>query len=295
MPGFILAIDDDQMSHKMLEFCLREQEHDVVSCFSAEEGQKVLAERATDVQAIILDWEMPVMNGIELLKWLKGKDDYKNIPVIMLTANQGDEYMKIGVDAGAYYYLGKPIEKKLLLSIVSAAINDHAKLKELQDQVQDAQNPFAKMTDGTFRIKKLDDAQKLSLFISNATPVPEQTLIISELLTNAIEHGNLGITYDEKSELVDNGTLYEEIENRLTQAKYKDREATIHFEREGDEVLIRIEDEGEGFDFNKYMEFDPERLFDNHGRGIAMVNSLLQVAYKGKGNVVEVSLNVPQV
>lgn len=290
MGNLILVVDDDPMVHKLLEYTLKsEEEFTSDKCLSAEEAQEYLADHK-EVLAIILDWEMPGMNGLELLAWLKQQERYKDIPVIMLTGRDKKEEIKMGIDAGAYYYVTKPFNKEFLLSVLRAAVSEYLNIKQLAEQVQEARNPFANMQKGTFHVRTIDEGQKLSVLIANATPDPESNLIICELLNNAIEHGNLAISYDEKSDLIDRNELHDEMERRLLMPEYKDRYATIDIEMLHDRIVITVEDMGAGFDYTKYLTFDEARVFDNHGRGIAMANTMLDINYVGKGNIVQVNI-----
>lgn len=290
MTNKILIVDDDPMIHKLIGFSLKEEDHDFDSRLNAEEAQVYLETHHTQVNAIILDWEMPGMNGLELLKWMKSQKRYQEIPVVMLTANSERQDIQKGIEAGAYYYVTKPFNKDFLQSILSAAISDYTYKKNLVVELREAQNPFRNLITGSFKIKTLKEAQRLSVNIANATASPEETLMICELLNNAIEHGNLGISYQEKSELIDREKLNEEIENRLQSPEYKDKYARVDFKHNNDKIKIFIEDQGVGFEYKKYLQFDESRVFDSHGRGIAMANSMLNIRYIGKGNKVEVNI-----
>lgn len=289
MANLVLTVDDDPMVHKLLDFTLKDEDFTTTNCLSAEDAQEFLANHP-DVLAIVLDWEMPGMNGLELLGWLKEQEKYKDIPVIMLTGRNKKEEIKMGIDAGAYYYVTKPFNKEFLLSVLRAAIAEYQNIKALEAQVKESRNPLSSLVQGQFQLRTIDEAQKLSVFIANATPEPEATLIICELFNNAIEHGNLGITYDEKSDLIDRNALHDEMESRLQQEPYKDRFATVSYEKTDDHILITVEDMGDGFDYAKYLTFDENRVFDNHGRGIAMANTMLDISYIGKGNIVKVNI-----
>lgn len=289
MANLVLTVDDDPMVHKLLEFTLKSEEFTTNKCLSALEAQAFLADHP-EVLAIVLDWEMPGMSGLELLIWLKGQEKYKDIPVIMLTGRNKKEEVKMGIDAGAYYYVIKPFNKDFLLSLLRAAIAEYENLKQLSLRVKEAQNPLSSLVQGKFEFRTIDEAQKLSVFIANATPEPEATLIICELFNNAIEHGNLAITYDEKSELIDSNRLFDEMDRRLAQAPYNERFATVKFNKTQEKIEITVEDMGEGFDYHQYLTFDENRVFDNHGRGIAMANTLLDISYQGKGNIVQVNI-----
>jgi DNA-binding response OmpR family regulator len=79
-----------------------------------------LAEGETGFAATLLDRLMPVMDGIELLGKIKATPE--QIPIIMVAATSDTTSIQEWLDAGAYYYLIKPFEPKVLLSIVKAAV-----------------------------------------------------------------------------------------------------------------------------------------------------------------------------
>jgi DNA-binding response OmpR family regulator len=287
----ILVVDDDPMFHKLLGYALKSEDYLLSFASNAEGAKEELGNNHKDILAIILDWEMPGMSGVDLLKWMKREEDYKDIPVIMLTGRSSPDEIKSGINAGAFYYVTKPFQKDFLNSVLSAAIADRQNLLHLANELEKVRNPLESLMQGEFKFKTIQEAQKLSVFIANTSPNSRECLIICELFNNAIEHGNLGISYDEKSNLVDSNGLFEEIDRRLELPEYKDRWATLHFDKNEDRILLTLIDEGDGFDFQKYLHFDEDRVFDNHGRGIAMANSMLDITYLGKGN--RVVINIP--
>ena len=140
-----------------------------------------------------------------------------------------------------------------------------------------------------FRIKTLEEAQQLSVEIANYTSNPNENLVICELLNNAIEHGNLGITYDEKSDLIEKDIFLEEIYRRQNLIENKNKYAEVKIEKcFGGGMVVTITDKGKGFDFNKYLSIDNSRVFESHGRGIAIANTILKIQYLEKGNKVMV-------
>jgi anti-sigma regulatory factor (Ser/Thr protein kinase) len=76
--------------------------------------------------------------------------------------------------------------------------------------------------------------------------------------------------------------------------KYKDRIVTVYFEKLIDKVVLKIEDQGNGFDWEKYMSMQAmsKNAFKSHGRGIFMANRLSfdALRYLGKGNIVEMEI-----
>ena len=117
---------------------------------------------------------------------------------------------------------------------------------------------------------------------------------LTELLVNAVEHGNLGITYEEKTRLREQGRWEEEVASRLAAPEYAEKQVRVSYSRERDQIRVRIEDEGQGFEWQRYVDMDLERAFDTHGRGIAMSRmiSFDDVQYLGVGNTVEVTVRI---
>ncbi|MBE0558573.1 MAG: ATP-binding protein [Proteobacteria bacterium] len=200
------------------------------------------------------------------------------------------EQIRAGIDAGAFYYLTKPFDRSVLLSIVRAAVSDHRSRRSLIRRLRDAENPFSFLKEGTFRIRTIGEAERLALWIAHSWPDPTRAMQVSELMINAVEHGNLGITYEDKGQLLDEGTWDQEIERRLSLPENEQKFVTVSITRHRDHLDVLIRDEGQGFDFDKFLNFDENRVFHNHGRGIAMARCCLDISYQGNGNTVLVKI-----
>ena len=253
-------------------------------------AQSMIADAPQQYTAILLDWEMPKMNGIELLRWIKEQPELENTPVIMQTAKDSTENIREGIDAGAFYYLTKPFDQELLLSIVNAALADYHYKTSLIKKLRESENPFGLLVEGTFRFRTLIEGERLVIWIANACPSPGKAMELSELITNAVEHGNLGITYEEKTDFVSNGTWSAEIDRRLGLPEHAGKNVVVHLRKYQEKLTVLIEDQGAGFDYKKYLDFDESRVFQNHGRGIAMAGSSLGLHYLGNGNKVLVTV-----
>jgi len=109
-----------------------------------------------------------------------------------------------------------------------------------------------------------------------------------------VEHGNLGITYHEKGELINNEQLFQEITRRQTLEENHNKRVEVCFERRTDALVFTIRDQGNGFDWLRYLDFDHERVFDPNGRGIAMARTMSfdTLEYQGTGNIVVVTVNL---
>ena len=248
---------------------------------------------------VILDRMMPGMNGIELLRRIRADGRFRHIPVIMQTAASAPEQIREGIEAGAYYYLTKPYAQQVLLAIVRAALDDvqerTAKLDE-DEQNRSRKDALRLLTSAEFRFSTLDEARHLVDLLASMCPDPSAAAMgLTELLVNAVEHGNLGISYAEKSLLRLEDGWEAEVARRLALPEFAGREASARIERDAGEIRFTIADQGAGFSWQKYLEMDPARAFDPNGRGIAMARqiSFSSIEYQGCGNVVVARVAIP--
>ncbi len=286
----ILVVEDDVLMRSVIERMLKLAAYNVLTAGDGRQAQSHLRSSGKKISAILLDWRMPEMSGMEFLRWIKRERDFEHIPVIMETSMILPEHVKQGNDAGAFYYLTKPIEEKVMRSIVQAAVADLRQKESLLEKIRKGDKAFAQLVDGTFRFRTPEEGEFLAVSIANSSPDPEKAIFISELLSNAIEHGNLGITYDEKTALIENDTLNHEVRRRLSLPEYAGKHVTLRLLRSKDALRIVIKDEGKGFEFRKYLKLDETRVFHNHGRGIALTGEYLKLEYQGNGSEVIVTI-----
>jgi CheY-like chemotaxis protein len=293
----VLAVDDEEFNLDILTDFLTDAGYEVVSAQGGEQGLARLKQHP-DVDVIVIDRMMPNMDGLEMLKHLKKDELYKDIPVIMQTAAASSQQILEGIQAGVYYYLAKPYDEALLLSIVKAALLECKARLEMRDEVQKQRRTLGLMERARFRFRTIEENNNLCYFIANCFPNPADAVYgLNELMVNAIEHGNLGITYDEKSDLVQNGIWREEVERRLQLPQYAEKFATLEYEVQEKNLVVTIKDQGRGFNWQNYVDFSPQRAMDPNGRGIAIakVRSFPHLEYRGLGNEVVCTLPKEQI
>ncbi len=172
---------------------------------------------------------------------------------------------------------------------MNAALADAKTKKKLREKVCVCGRALGLMEEARFRFQTPEEAAGLASFVSNCFPEPESVVIgLHELLLNAVEHGNLGIIYSEKTKLLRNGSWTEEIERRLGLSEYSKNFATLTFNATQTALTVHIKDAGKGFDWKNYLDYSIERATDPHGRGIATSRALSfhSLEYLGLGNEV---------
>ncbi len=287
----MLVVDDAVENRLLVTRFLENKNFRVLQADSGEKALEKLERHRENIHTIVLDWMMPGMDGIQVLKTIKKKPSLRRIPVILQTARDNREDITTGIDAGAYYYLTKPLEKKVLVSIVRSAVSEFNIYRSIRREMEDRETTSNMLTEGKFRFRGLRESEHLARWLSRAFPAPADAVVgIIELFYNSIEHGNLGIGYEETSELRELDDFRAEIERRLALPEHRDKYVDVNFQRTDSEIRMRIKDQGMGFDFEKYLQIDKARIYDNHGRGIFMSGlvSFDEIKYIPPGNQVEV-------
>jgi CheY-like chemotaxis protein len=129
----ILAVDDKQENLVALEAILQGLPLDLHTVDSGERAHKRLLN--DDYAAILLDAQMPGMDGFETAKHIKQRERTRNIPIIFLTANDYDPRLAFrGYQAGAVDYLTKPFDPWILRSKVTVFADLWTALEELATQ-----------------------------------------------------------------------------------------------------------------------------------------------------------------
>jgi signal transduction histidine kinase len=128
----ILLVDDQQASLDALEAVLEPSDYRIIHARSAQEALLTLLDG--EFAAIVLDINMPLVNGIELARIIKQRARTRDIPILFLTAYLVDEQdVLLGYDAGAVDYLSKPVHPRILRSKIAAYVDLYRKTRALAE------------------------------------------------------------------------------------------------------------------------------------------------------------------
>lgn len=120
MAAYVLIVEDEPSIQALLDYNLRAKGFDCSIAVDIDQARLFMAERRPDL--MILDWMLPGGSGVELLRQIRRHEDFKAIPVIMLTA-RADEADKIrGLGAGADDYIVKPFSPGELIARIDALL-----------------------------------------------------------------------------------------------------------------------------------------------------------------------------
>ena len=119
MSKHILIVDDCRTTRKLLIYSLKDTHYQITVASNGIDALEKMASCPVDL--VITDLNMPKMDGLELVRALRGETLYNHIPIIMLTTEGKEEEKKKGLASGANRYLVKPVSREVL----------HNQIKEL--------------------------------------------------------------------------------------------------------------------------------------------------------------------
>lgn len=290
----LLVVEDEPTNMMVLSAYLTNAGYAVDQAVDGQDAFKKLSEKP-NYALVVTDRLMPKMDGLQLFAEMQRSPRLKHIPVIMQTAADKPEEVVEGIRAGVYYYLTKPYEEEALLSLVRSALRDSEQQNLFEMRLAKQRDALGTFTQGEFQIRTPEEAQNIAFLLGGLFPRPEVTVPgLYELIINGIEHGNLGIGYDEKGRLLAASQWDTEINRRLTLPENSEKRVLISFLQANKQIQVTILDDGQGFDWRPYMEIEPSRATESHGRGIAKANLLSfdRLEYIGNGSQVQVTSKV---
>ena len=116
----ILAVDDSPSMRQMVSFTLKNAGFNVVEAVDGQDAWEKASQR--DFHLVLTDQNMPRMDGLSLIKSLRGMPAYRSVPILMLTTESSDTMKSQGRAAGATGWLVKPFDPQKLIEVVKKVI-----------------------------------------------------------------------------------------------------------------------------------------------------------------------------
>ncbi|MGO9115299.1 MAG: response regulator [Thermoguttaceae bacterium] len=120
MPKTVLVVDDSTSMRQMVSFTMKEAGFDVIE---AGNGQEAISRvQGKSANLVITDLNMPVMDGMTMIRQLRAKPEFKFTPILMLTTESQQEKKLEGKSAGATGWIVKPFNPEQLLQVVAKVV-----------------------------------------------------------------------------------------------------------------------------------------------------------------------------
>ena len=199
----ILVVDDNPKNIQVIGSILRDIGYSVGFAL---DGQRALTllRKTNDYDLVLLDVNMPVMNGFETCRAMRGNGNMKDIPVLFLTALNEINDVVAGFDAGGQDYIAKPFNSDELLSRVKTHIElkrakDQLKLvnqwleEKVQERTMELQQANSKLENANRELQALDKAKSEFLnIISHEINTPLNGIVgFVDILKDELEHSEL--------------------------------------------------------------------------------------------------------
>ena len=111
-----LVVDDSRAVRMILARILRELGYEIGEAGDGKEALRMLDQQPGGYSLVLVDWNMPVMNGLELLIEMRRRPEYSSLLVLMVTTETELGHMALALEAGANEYVMKPFNKEILVS-----------------------------------------------------------------------------------------------------------------------------------------------------------------------------------
>lgn len=292
MKTTILLVDDEALVRDELGGLLEDAGYEVIRAADGEEGLALFRERKPDL--VVTDVRMPRRDGLSLAVTIRREDPA--VPVTVITGH-GNEALAIeALRAGVTDFVKKPVRLEDLTSAL-ARMEAARRLPgpepaDLPGSVELVERAW------TFRLG--NEISLVPAFVEHLlrrcaagldrVALLELSLALRELIQNAIEHGNLELSYAEKTDALEQGSLERLLRERAGAPAFAARHVTVRARRLERRVVVQIGDEGPGFDWRTLPDpTDTAHLLSTHGRGILLARLSVDVlCFSERGNEVTV-------
>jgi len=280
--GSILIIDDNVDLLEYLKDFFMIYNYEVILAENGNEGVEKFREFSPDI--VISDIRLPDKSGNIVVKEIKEID--KEVPIIVITGYSDHNLILSAMKNGAVELLKKPFKPKDLKYLVSKIETLFRKIKvKLSSSFVQWEKRQLKLYNDIHLISSVTD-----FIFANVDylfgEVSFMKIGLQEILINAIEHGNLDITYEEKQQLLTSGEYQNVLREMAALPENNDKYVDIKVFSTPDYLKIVVEDMGEGFDLSEIPDPEnPENFLNESGKGIMMtLNAYDEVVYNEKGN-----------
>lgn len=276
----ILVVDDEQIIRNVVQRKLEATTpYRVLTC---DDGVPALeAIKSEHVDLVISDLLMVSLNGIDLLREIKRHDP--RIPVIIITGYGTLDDAIEAIKLGAEDFIKKPFD---IADIILTIEKTFSKIEEQADQraiihhIANEDITLTIPTDFDFlnRVINYIFSHLRARWLVSAEALHDVKICLYEALYNALEHGSLEITGEEKTSLLEQGQqAYRDfLAQRLANASYSSRTIAVRLSISEQLMEVAICDQGNGFDFGDQLIGVPsEEAFKSCGRGLLLITSLM--------------------
>jgi DNA-binding response OmpR family regulator len=282
----ILVVDDEESLRSLLVHVMENEGFRPFAATDGEQAIKLFREHSPVV--VVSDIRMPRMDGLTMLTEIRKID--RTAAVILMTGQGNEEILLSALRGGATNFFKKPFNSRELMDEIHRIVGFRREAERygIFSPYLTAETKHFILPPGVSSYYPV--VNQITLQLPCLVPAEEMLNLrigVEEMITNAIEHGNLGISLEEKSRAMLDGTLAELIGQRTEEAQHAGRRVFITSRLTSALFEVTIRDEGKGFDWRTLPAVVPENLLAFNGRGILLTKIYFdEVEYNEAGNQV---------
>ena len=284
-------MDDQEALRTLLARLLEREGFDPLQ---AEDGTKAVELYKTESPLVVVsDIMMPKMDGLTLLTEIRRID--RNATVILMTGQGNEDVLLKALRGGATNFFKKPFAVRELIEEIRKVVEFR-----LEAARSSLFSPLLVEETKTFVMPRADSPffpiiNQITLQLPCILPTEDILNLkigIEEVITNAIEHGNLGISFEEKSKAIQEGRLADLIAQKGRESDAAGRSVRISSRLSPERFELSVRDDGGGFDWRNLPAVEPENLLAFNGRGLFLTKIYFDgVAFNDAGNEVTLTKN----
>jgi CheY-like chemotaxis protein/anti-sigma regulatory factor (Ser/Thr protein kinase) len=285
-PPAVLVVDDEESLRSLLVRVLEREGFMPFTATNGEQAIELFREHSPPV--VVSDIRMPKMDGLTMLREIRKID--RAAAVILMTGQGNEEILLSALRGGAANFFKKPFNSRELVDEIRRIIGFRLETRRsalFSPYLTEETKSFV-LPPGVPIYSPVVDQIALQLpCLVPAEEILNLKIGIEEMIVNAIEHGSLGIGFEEKSLAIRDGRLTELMALRSEEARRTGRRVFISSRLSRETFTITIRDEGKGFDWRALPAVVPENLLTFNGRGIFLTKIYFdEVEFNDAGNEV---------
>ena len=290
----ILVVDDEASILEMFGHFLTRRGYRVRCASDAPSAMAFMAGETPDL--VFTDVLMNPMGGLDLLRWIKR--EHPRVDVIVFTAHSSEDMVIEALRAGARDYLKKPFTLDALGLVADNVIRFRRAVGEGEVDLACLIGETKELEIGPALERITGVVNQLTANAGRLLAPPrthELAVALYEVILNAIEHGNLEITDQEKAARLEQGTYRDLLEERRADPRLAARKISIRYRMDMEGLYFNIRDQGAGFDWRRQKSLchSPEALTAARGRGLILAEFYTdRLEFNEPGNEVRLTMRL---
>ncbi|MDJ0973645.1 MAG: response regulator [Planctomycetota bacterium] len=290
-----LIVDDAPDTRTILKALASRRGFDVIEAADGKEGLDLALSRKPDL--ILLDIRMPNMDGLTALSEIREEDP--NVSVVIISAESDEDTLEEALSLGAANFVHKPFdaeEVQFVLDRIYRAIEEEASIQDVLQLVGRRATEISFPSDASLlsKIVAYLGRELTNNYPGYDIPLTDVKLALYEALANALEHGNLEITFDQKTQAMEKPAgILDLINERLADERLSSRKIHVGVDYTEEAVAYAVRDEGPGFDPQAQLNKPVADTSALHGRGITLIRHYMDdVSWNDSGNEIRLTMRL---